>query len=105
MERLCSEIGAFARRRDEEHGRARQTAALFLAAGVDLADALTASPVERTRLLLRLERLIERERLRGMRRHWSYDLNRHISLKQALDRLRRSADTPDEARARTAGGN
>jgi len=32
--------------------------------------------------------MIERERLRGVRKHWSYDLNRHISLKQALDRLR-----------------
>ena len=32
--------------------------------------------------------MIERERQRGMRKHWSYDLNRHIALKQALDRLR-----------------
>ena len=31
---------------------------------------------------------MERERLRGMRRHWSYDLNRHIALKQVLDKLR-----------------
>lgn len=94
MERLCSEISAFARRRNEEHGRARQTAALFLAAGIDLADALEASPVERNRLMMRLERLIERERLRGMRRHWSYDLNRHISLKQVLERLRGLAEAP-----------
>ena len=35
-----------------------------------------------------LERMIERERQRGMRKHWSYDLNRHIALKQALDSLR-----------------
>ena len=94
MERLCSEISAFGRRRDEELGQARQTAALFLAAGLDLADALEASPVERTRLMVRLERLIERGRLRGMRRHWSYDLNRHISLKQVLERLRGLAEAP-----------
>jgi len=40
--------------------------------------------------------MIERERLRGVRKHWSYDLNRHISLKQALDRLR-PADGTDTA--------
>ena len=39
------------------------------------------------RTIKRIERLLERERLRGGRRHWSYDLNRHIALKQALDRL------------------
>jgi hypothetical protein len=35
--------------------------------------------------------MIERERQRGMRKHWSYDLNRHIALKQALDALRPAA--------------
>lgn len=69
--------------------QARQTAALFLVAGIDLAEAITSTGEARQRLRMRLERMIERERLRGMRRHWSYDLNRHISLKQALDRLRR----------------
>ena len=44
-------------------------------------------PAEQARIILSLERAIERERLRGMRRHWSYDLNRHIALKQALDSL------------------
>ena len=69
--------------------QARQTAALFLVAGIDLAEAIASTGEARQRLRMRLERMIERERLRGMRRHWSYDLNRHISLKQALDRLRR----------------
>lgn len=66
---------------------ARQTAAVFLACGMDLAAAVSAGSDERIRLRRRLARLIERERLRGSRRHWSYDLNRHIALKQALDRL------------------
>ena len=66
-----------------------QRAALLLAAGIDIGAALAAPPSKRGGLIARLERLIERERLRGLRRHWSYDLNRHISLKQALDRLRR----------------
>ena len=38
----------------------------------------------------RLKRLIERERLKGVKGHWSYDLNRHIGLKQALDTLKSS---------------
>lgn len=88
MNGLCEEIRAFTRTKREEQNQARQTAALFLASGVDLADAVAAPPEERSRIARRLERLIERERLRGMRRHWSYDLNRHIALKQALDRLR-----------------
>ena len=85
---LVEEMDAFRRRKGEETSEARQVAALFLATGVDLADARRAAVAERNRLLLRLERMMERERLRGMRRHWSYDLNRHISLKQVLDHLR-----------------
>ena len=46
------------------------------------------------RTIKRIERLLERERLRGGRRHWSYDLNRHIALKQALDRLRNHSMSP-----------
>lgn len=89
MNRLGEELTAFRRRKDGEQLAARQNVAFFLATGTELADALTTSPGERGRLAIRLERLLERERLRGMRRHWSYDLNRHIALKQALDRLRR----------------
>ena len=91
MTGLREEMRAFRLRKDEEVKRARQTAAFFLACGVDLDDALAARPQEKSLLRMRIGRLLERERLRGMRRHWSYDLNRHIALKQALDRL-------DEAR-------
>src|SRR5690606_18641564 len=84
-----------------EHAYARQLVALSLCAGIDMKTALEAEPSERRRLLLRLERRIERERLRGVRRHWAYDLNRHISLKQALDVLRdASAETKRAAASR-----
>jgi len=66
---------------------AQQAAAFFLMSGVDLSAALATAGEERRRLTLRIERLLERERQKGARRHWSYDLNRHIALKQALDRL------------------
>ncbi|WP_367193768.1 hypothetical protein [Amorphus sp. 3PC139-8] len=39
------------------------------------------------RLLTRLRRAIRAERQRGIAGHWSYDLNRHIALKQAVDLL------------------
>lgn len=88
MPRLFMEAETFKLRTRQFEQQARQTAAFFLISGVDLAHALAATGEERVRLTRRVSRLIERERLKGMRRHWSYDLNRHIALKQALDRLR-----------------
>ena len=88
MAALDADIRAFTDRKRQEHRQAGQTAAFFLACGVDLAEALASTGEQRMRFAARLERLIERERLRGVRRHWSYDLNRHIALKQSLDRLR-----------------
>jgi hypothetical protein len=90
--RTLQDIHAFRRNKQDEQRIAGQTAALFLTCGVDLADALSAPVTERKRIALKLERLIERERLRGMRRHWSYDLNRHIALKQTLSQLRRGTN-------------
>jgi hypothetical protein len=74
-------------------------AALFILCGIDLDRGLRSGGEERTRLVGRLRRLIERERLRGVNRHWSYDLNRHIALKQALDRLKISWSDPSLAAA------
>lgn len=88
MKGFREEIAAFKRQKYETVARAGQMAALFLIAGIDLSDAQSASPLEKARLVARLERLLERERQRGVRKHWSYDLNRHIALKQALDSLR-----------------
>jgi len=68
---------------------ARQRTALQLALGLDIDAAMTASPTERMTLMARVDRQLRRERLKGLNRSWSYDLNRHIALKQVLDRLKR----------------
>lgn len=102
MGNLIDEFRVFRAGKDEEAAYSRHMAAFFCATGIDLADALNAPKGERSRLQLRLERMIERERLRGMRRHWSYDLNRHISLKQSLDRLRKM-DAADAHAPQCAG--
>ncbi|WP_311029211.1 cytoplasmic protein [Mesorhizobium koreense] len=90
MDRLTQEIDDYRRKKERIATEARQRAALFLTCGIDIPELLSASAMERDRITVRLLRLIERERIKGARRHWSYDLNRHIALKQALDRLRGS---------------
>jgi len=64
-----------------------QRVALQIIAGIDMDSLLQASDDEKRQAQSKLVRLIERERLKGVNGHWSYDLNRHIALKQALDRL------------------
>ena len=93
----------FAARREDEIAEARQLAALSLTCGMDLRSALEAPRSAMAALIRKLEHAIERERLRGMRRHWSYDLNRHIALKQVLDKLRAlsGAKAPHAQRAAT----
>ncbi|MBV2142624.1 cytoplasmic protein [Falsochrobactrum sp. TDYN1] len=78
---------AFLAARVEERSNAMQRAALQIIAGIDMDKLLIASKEERRNAKGKLNRLIERERLKGMNGHWSYDLNRHIALKQARDRL------------------
>lgn len=87
MRDFSSEIAAFKQSRLIEIADARQRAALQLCCGIELTDALAGGSATRQALVKRLERAIERERLRGVNRHWSYDLNRHIALKQVRDRL------------------
>jgi len=43
-------------------------------------------------LVARLARALRAERQRGRAGHWSYDLNRHIALAQALDAERQRLD-------------
>lgn len=66
---------------------AMQRVALQAIAGIDLDEVLKLPQEEKERTKRRLTRLMERERLKGMCGHWSYDLNRHIALKQAFDRI------------------
>jgi hypothetical protein len=44
---------------------------------------------QRRRILARLARALRAERNRGRAGHWTYDLNRHIGLKQAYEAERR----------------
>jgi hypothetical protein len=95
MNKIEQEAKAFEQARIEEEEQARQRVALRLLCGIELSEIDRASRGQRAELIRRLGRLIERERLEGIRRHWSYDLNRHIALKQALDQLRgRRAPSP-----------
>ncbi|MEO3998529.1 cytoplasmic protein [Mesorhizobium sp. CAU 1732] len=89
---IREEAHQFRLRKNDETHRAGETAALFVLGRIDRDAALSASGEDAKRVRVKLERLIERERLRGMRRHWSYDLNRHIALKQALDRIKASSN-------------
>jgi len=72
---------------------ARQRVAFRLMAGIDLEAAFAAAPAERQAIAARLKRLLERERLKGLTKHWSYDLNRHIALAQAVESLTAEAET------------
>lgn len=102
---LQEEGRAFAAAKARRGNESRQEAALFLTCGIDLAVALSAEGDDRRAAIRRIERLLERERLKGCRRHWSYDLNRHIALKQALDRLRSAAnENPRERKLPAVAG-
>ncbi len=87
MHRLKEEIAAFLAAKDARTTDARQLAAVQIACHIDLSGALESDAATRARIVLDLKRKIERERLRGTRGHWSYDINRHIALKQALERF------------------
>lgn len=67
-----------------------QRVALHLACGIDLPKVLAADRRARQAAIARIDRQIRRERQKGLSRHWSYDLDRHIALKQARDRLEAS---------------
>lgn len=88
---------AFLRARETEHAAARQRVALQLLVGLDLDDLRGTTADTRRRVAARLKRALERERICGLRRHWSYDLDRHIALKQALDGLSGKETAPRPA--------
>ncbi len=87
MTSFREEAKAFREKKALEVRQAAIRAAFFLSTGIEIDAALALTGDALANLRQRLDRLIERERLRGAARHWSYDLNRHIALKQALDRL------------------
>ncbi len=84
---LAVAVQHFLRKENDRSAGAAQRAALQLICGIDFDEVERATPAQRAVLCRRVARCLEKERLKGARRHWSYDLNRHIALKQALDRL------------------
>lgn len=91
MSSLSADAGVFRTDKVRQAAEARQRAALQLACGLDL-DALSAADAPARRAALgRVERALERERLKAALSHWSYDLNRHIALAEARNALRGDA--------------
>jgi len=64
------------------YDRDRDLPRLIRATAFELADP---SPPTRRALLARLARALRAERNRGRAGHWTYDLNRHIALRQAYE--------------------
>ncbi len=87
MRTLADDIHKFLNGKAACHADAIQRVALQLICGLDLPEILAADLQSRRSALARIERQIRRERQKGLARHWSYDLNRHIALKQARDRI------------------
>ena len=87
---LDRQMRDFVARKNADQAHAAQLVALQLCCGLDLAAILSSDLSARRLGLRRLERMMERERLKGQRKHWSYDLNRHIALGQAAMMLRES---------------
>jgi hypothetical protein len=91
--------GAFLAEKEKRASEARQRLVLQILCNTDLEQLIGSDDESKSRLCRRLKRLVERERLKGAAGHWSYDLNRHIGLKQALDTLKNSMrrDIPADA--------
>ncbi len=88
MHRIKQEPTAFLAAKEIRTTESRQIAAVQIACHIDLSIALNSDAETRARIVVQLARKIERERLRGASGHWSYDINRHIALKQAMEQLK-----------------
>lgn len=94
MNTIGNEIRNFLAAKQEARAHAAQLAALQILCGIDLPAALASDGKARAATIARIDRLLVRERMKGLAGHWSYDLNRHIALKQASDRLKQSIGAP-----------
>lgn len=88
MQNLKAESLNFTKRKANDHDFARSIVALQLACGIDLVQARSACSEKRAQMLVKVVLALKKERQKGLSRHWSYDLNRHIALKQVLDFVR-----------------
>lgn len=91
---LKKETLTFLYNKKQHYRHASQQLALQLLCGIDLDKMLNTDNQSKDILITRMTRLIERERLKGLKKHWSYDLNRHIALKQVLDILQTNNKLP-----------
>jgi hypothetical protein len=78
----------------EAYDRLRHLPRLLPIDPVEIADT---SIAVRRRVLARLTRALRAERNRGRAGHWTYDLNRHIALKQACTAERMWLEATDVA--------
>lgn len=92
MQSIRNDAAQFMRRSGDDTARASALLSAQLLCGEDLATALNGAAQERLRLTRKLAIRLERERQKGLRGHWNYNLDRHIGLRQALDLLK--AATP-----------
>lgn len=81
---LKRERALFVAQQEIERRAATQRAALKLLCGLDLDTVLAGGEKVRRDAVAKVKRLLRREQLKGWRRHYAYDINRHIALKQAL---------------------
>lgn len=93
-------VGHTKQSRQQAEDRALLDGFLWRFVGMRLADAEAATATQLRSGLQTLDRLLARERNKGVARHWSYDLNRHVSLKRArdglLEMLRERAEPTDD---------
>ena len=86
-ENLQYEREVFIENRKEDALQAAQSFALQMTCGIDLRQMTPSSTEKKASIAAKLNRLIKRERLKGLNKHWSYDINRHIALKQVQIRI------------------
>ncbi len=87
----------FIEKRKEDALHAAQSFALQMSCGIDLLQITAATTETKAIIAAKLNRLIKRERLKGLNKHWSYDINRHIALKQAQQHILNMIATDKDA--------
>ncbi len=103
LDALEDEAAAFAERRKTEIDEAAVRFALAMHFRTDVEAVKTMSPAEKTSLASRIIRALRRERLKGLKSHWGYDLNRHIGLKKALAFVARAEENAADGACRRLG--
>ena len=91
MQSIITDVAGFIRQSRSADARAGALFSAQLLCGDDLQAALRAPARGREQLARKLQIRLERERQKGLRAHWSYNLDRHIGLRQALDLLQAAA--------------